>query len=213
MPGIITVDLHHQVLPHWENCRAPLPMPPMVITLDFHTDTLDCRRRLPDMPETCAAAVNILHHDEHFDWALRRNIISRAVIIAVSPCAILPEHPALEVRRHPELPEMHDILNSPEKFRPLAEMFLDDRFLAPLLPGGVPAEPYILDIDCDYILCRKALRPEQSSLIRSLAENALLITISRENDWVKLLRLPQEDISGSVIAGELLPLLKPSASR
>jgi hypothetical protein len=139
---------------------------------------------------------------------LRKNIISRAVIIALSPCAVLPEHPMLEVRRSEMLPDMDIMLNDAEKFHPAAEMVLDDRFIKPLLSDGFPVDPYILDIDCDCILCQKALAPQHSGTIRKLARNARLITLSRENDWVKILKLPGEKISGDSVANGLSGLFQ-----
>ena len=207
MTEIITVNQHHEVLPAWERCAVTCGRSPQVLTLDFHTDVLDCRKRGIELPETAATAVKLLHHDEHFDWALRKNIISRAVIIALSPCPVPPDHPMLEVRRNVSLPDMDTMLNDAENFRPLAETVLDDSFLAPLLTGDFPAGPYILDIDCDCVMCRKALSPRNSGIIRRLAQNAQLITLSAENDWVRILKLPGEEISGDFIAAELALLL------
>lgn len=208
MPEIITVNLHHEVLTAWEKCTASCGKPPQVLSLDFHTDVLDCRSRGMKLPENCAEAVKLLHHDEHFDWALRKNIISKAVIIALSPCAVPPVHPALEVRRSEFLPDMQEMLNDAGKFRPAAASVLDDTFLAPLLSDGFPDEPYILDIDCDCILCKEALAPRNPSLIRKLAAKAELITLSKENDWVKILKLAGENISGDFIADNISELLR-----
>lgn len=197
-------DLHHEVLYAWEECRKVLASPPEVLSLDFHTDVLNSARRGVELPENGKEAVKILHHDEHFDWALRAGIISRAVIVALSPCAVAPEHPGLTVRRSDLLPDMEKMLNSPEDFRPVAEKVLDDRFLQPLLNDGFPAGKFILDIDCDYLLCEKALFPEEHALIDALAQQAELITLSRENDWVKILKLPGEKITGTALAEQLI---------
>ena len=204
MKDIRCFDLHHQVLEAWEECRITNGTAPAVLSLDFHTDVLNCGRRGITLPENAAQAVKILHHDEHFDWALRANLISRAVIIALSPCAVMPEHPALEVRNSALLPDMDTMLNDPEGFRSTAEKVLSDVFLAPLLADNFPSLPYILDIDCDYLLCSKALEIEKNSLIDHLAANALMITLCRENDWVKILKLPNENITGETLASALV---------
>ena len=203
MKKIITVDLHHEVLVPWEICRQITGGPLSVLSLDFHTDVLNCARRGIILPGDAAEAVQVLHHDEHFDWALRKNIISQAKIISLSPCAVQPEHANLTVCRSESLPDMDEMLNGGNRFRPLAEMVLSDTFLAPLLADGFPSQPYILDIDCDFILCEKALFPEKNSLLLHLAENAELITLSRENDWVRILKLAGENISGTQIAAAL----------
>ena len=204
MKKVRVFDYHHQVLEAWEECFQKKGKAPQVLSLDFHTDVLNSARRGIAFPAGAKEAVKVLHHDEHFDWALRAGVISKAVIIALSPCTVVPEHPALEVRRNEALPSMNEMLNEPEKFRPLAEMVLDDRFIEPLLSDGFPCGPYILDIDCDYLLCRKALEPAESSLLDRLAENAELITLCRENEWVKILKLPGENITGESIADALV---------
>ena len=207
MNKCVTVSLHHQVLEAWEEFRKSCTVAPQVLSLDFHTDTLDCRRRNIPLPDSAAEAVKLLHHDEHFDWALRSGIISRAVIIALSPGAVPPEHPALTVINHPETPDLQTLLNSPECSRSFLQSVLSDRFLAPLLPENFPGTPYILDIDCDFILCSAALKKEKISLLRTLAANAGLITLSEENDWVKILKLPGENLTGKSSAESLSKLL------
>ena len=199
----VIVEQHHEVLTAWAEFHRGSEVTPAVLTLDFHTDTLSCLRRKIQDPADAAEAVRVLHHDEHFDWALRHGIISQAVIIALAPCAMLPAHPALEVRRSRLLPDMDVMLNEPEKFRPVAGMVLDDDFLGELLSDGFPSMPYILDVDCDVFTCEKALHPRNGKIISRLAENAGLITISKENDWVKILKLPGENVTGSDLAAKL----------
>jgi hypothetical protein len=204
MKDIRCFDLHHQVLEAWEECRVKNGIAPAVLSLDFHTDVLNCARRGVVFPENAAQAVEVLHHDEHFDWALRADIISQAVIIALSSCSVMPEHPRLEVRNSDLVPDMDTMLNEPEIFRSTAEKVLSDSFLIPLLADDFPPQPYILDIDCDYLLCAKALDIEKNSFIDRLAANAQLITLCRENDWVKILKLPNENISGDMLSSALV---------
>jgi hypothetical protein len=204
MKDIRCFDLHHQVLEAWEECRVKNGIAPAVLSLDFHTDVLNCARRGVVFPENAAQAVEVLHHDEHFDWALRADIISQAVIIALSSCSVMPEHTRLEVRNSDLVPDMDTMLNEPEIFRSTAEKVLSDSFLIPLLADDFPPQPYILDIDCDYLLCAKALDIEKNSFIDRLAANAQLITLCRENDWVKILKLPNENISGDMLCSALV---------
>ena len=106
--------------------------------------------------------------------------------------------------KNPEhLPDLQTLLNDPESFRELAQSFLQDEFLKPLIPDDFPQAPYILDIDCDFILCEKALDIAPDSRLCRLAANAKLITLSTENEWVKILKLPGEKITGQSIAGKL----------
>ena len=203
----VIVEQHHEVLTAWAEFHRGSEVTPAVLTLDFHTDTLSCLRRKIQDPADAAEAVRVLHHDEHFDWALRHGIISQAVIIALAPCAMLPAHPALEVRRSRLLPDMDVMLNEPEKFRPFAGNVLDDRFLTPLIGNTLP-ENFILDIDCDNFMCRSALEPVQYSLWHRLIKNACAISISKESDYVRLLRLKGENLSADDIVDHLLELFR-----
>ena len=167
-PEIVIVENHHQVLPAWaqtrRNSSAPLP----VWTLDYHTDTMPCfRGNFPppqdgdwQNPDLVADAVANLRHDEHFDWALRAGILSEAHIGICGENTDIIAHPAISVRRPAELPEPETILNAPEDARSALENFLSDTSLRQMFPRlPRPGEKYILDIDCDCILCRKALFP------------------------------------------------------
>ena len=206
---ISVVDFHHEVLTAWSELRRKVASPPAVWTLDYHTDTMPCFRGAmpPPLPgawedeNAVAEAVRVLRHDEHFDWALRAGIISEAFIGICGDDNQVTAHEAMHVCRPADFPGSDVILNSPERFRPQAEKMLESSFLAALFPR-LPDENeiYILDIDCDYILCRQALCPNDDRLIRRLIQNAALITLSRENDWVKILKLPGESISGTEIA-------------
>lgn len=208
-PDIYIVDQHHQVLEYWAELRRTLPEAPAVWSLDYHTDTMPCfRGKLPppvqddfQSRQKVTAAISTLRHDEHFDWALRAGIVSRIHLGICGAETDIIAHPEICVCRPAGFPEPEIILNSPEISRPYLEKFLSDdslRQLFPRLPS--PGENYILDIDCDCILCRKALFPENSGIIDELLKNARLITISLENDWVKLLKLPGETITGTEIS-------------
>lgn len=203
-PAPVTVMLHHHVLEMWAELRRSLPEPPRVISLDFHTDTLSANRRNIAIspgawqnPGDLQQALLQLHHDEHFDWALRTGLISRADIIAISPQNGEYGHPAMEV--HPLSPELtpDTVLQTPEAIRHLADTALE------LLPEIPVTEPYILDVDCDFFLTAQACRIRPGSRFAEWVRHAALITLSREDDWVKLLRLPGESITGEIIAAKL----------
>ena len=202
------VALHHEVLNVWAQYRRERSCAPEVLSLDFHTDVLCALRRgIPEVsPEVwqdsaaVARAVELLHHDEHFDWALRGGIIAAARIIALSPCAVAPEHPDLSVIHPPGLPDMEVMLNDPEHFRPLAQTVLSDGFLSRCLDSWRPEPGFILDIDCDFFMVKQALFPEKSAVFDDLLANAGLVTLSCEEDWVKILRLPGEYFTGAEAA-------------
>ena len=208
---IATVALHHEALTHWAAYRRTCADAPELLTLDFHTDVLSCLRRgVPAPPHgvwrdeaAVAAAVKQLRHDEQIDWALRGVLISRAVAAALSPASVPPEHPALTVRRFPGMPDPERILNDPEGFRDLAERVLTDEMLSSVLPAGGMASGFVLDIDCDLILCRRALEPAAHAVLDDLFRRAGLVSISREVDWVRLLKLPDETLDGGTVAAIL----------
>ena len=211
-PKTATVEQHHHVITHWSELRRTLNAPPAVWTLDYHTDTMPCFRGEHPAPASdtwqdpfaAAEAVKLLRHDEHFDWALRAGIISQAYIGICGDNTDIIAHPAISVHRPQDFPSSEVILNRPELFRPQAGTVLESSFLSSLFPRlPSPDETYILDIDCDYILCRQALCPKDDSVITQLIRNAALVTLSTENDWVKILKLPNESITGTEIASIL----------
>ena len=214
MPGekIISAAQHHEVLVPWAGLCSHLSAPPCVLSLDFHTDTLSAvSRGLPPpepgeclRPEAVNAAVKTLHHDEHFDWALRAGMISRAVILSVSPQTGPLPHPGLRVLPFRDAPSVQTILNDPESVRDFADTLLSLRLPeSKELDFTRSSDPWILDIDCDVFLTEKALGYPEDGLFADWVRRASLITISRESDWVKLLRLPGEKLTGESIAAEL----------
>lgn len=210
-PLAAVVDHHHEVLLPWSELRRKLAEAPTVWCLDYHTDTMPCFRNALPPPENGAyletanvtAAISRLRHDEHFDWALRAGVIKEAFIgIAGEDCKVTADE-KLQVFRDETFPPGEIILNHPEEFRPFAETVLESSFLQKLFPRlPAPGESYILDIDCDFFLCGKALQPQDDTIIRKLAANAALVTLSRESDWVRILKLPGEEISGEYLAAE-----------
>ena len=212
---ITVVKQHHEVLYAWCRLRRELDAPPAVWSLDTHTDTMPSfrgRQKTPQPGEwaddgAVDNAVKNLRHDEHFDWALRTGTISRASILALLPGDLPPAHPQMRVHTPPDLPDTATILNDAETFRPFAGQMLTSAFLKRSFGDDLPGdENFILDIDCDYVYCRDALSGGGRELLCSLAERALLITISEENEWVKILKLPGENITGSYIAEKLKEL-------
>ena len=208
-PEIHIVEQHHEVIRYWAELRRTLPEAPAVWSLDYHTDTMPCFRgnRPPPQkddglcPQKVEEAIAVLRHDEHFDWALRAGIVREINLGICGAETDIIAHEAISVRRPAGFPEPELILNTPEVSRPDLENFLSDNSLLQLFPRlPSPGENYILDIDCDCILCLQALYPENSGILDDLLKNARLITLSEENDWVRLLKLPGETITGTGIA-------------
>lgn len=185
-------ELHHEQIRHWARYAAKCPYPPAVLSLDYHTDTLSALRRLPVLPDDPEVAIASLHHDEHFDWALRKHIIRRAVILSHVPDPS-PPRPELTVVGPSNWPPMADLLNQPALYRPLADRVTEQDSLSARLNAAEfdlrNERGFIFDLDLDYFLTAKAFRPDNASLFRELFQRAGLITISRERDWVRILKL------------------------
>jgi len=180
-------ELHHHVLTSWHDYQKDMPQ---VISFDHHTDILPAFLRYSQdnpYPENAgkniAADIKLLRHDEHFDYALKYNIISKAVIISHTPACTEP-CANLQVLYDGGFAE-DEPLNS-ENYRKYFDCALEDSFLEKYLPF-MPHENYILDIDCDYFKTEKSLHPSKAEIFRSLMKNASAITVSLEKDWVKLL--------------------------
>lgn len=180
-------ELHHHVLESWAELKNDRPS---VIAFDHHTDILPAFLRCSenggypadaglDLPKDIAA----LRHDEHFDYAVKYDIISSALIISHTAAATEADS-RIQVLYDGDFAE-DEPLNS-ERFRNYSDMALEDSFLEKYLPF-MPQENYILDIDCDYFKTEKSLSPQKSEIFKSLVSNARMITFSCEEDWVRLL--------------------------
>lgn len=213
-------NLHHQVLTAWSKYRTTLAAPPVVVTFDHHTDTLPAfsrgsaneRERLEWIAAvdfrklaTIRSAISRLSHDEHLDLAVKSGIVSQSIVVAHCDnpgCA----DPRIQVVTDTSWPDMNFLLNHAECFRPLADQVFEEEWLEARFKsaGFVPEEHpgFIFDLDLDYILTDKALHPDHPDLLHRLLANAGLITISRENDWLSLLRIDQ--ITSDYLIGQFI---------
>ncbi len=195
-------DLHHHVLESWAEYSGKGMS---VISFDHHTDILPAFLRLTEKnvyPED--AGKNLLNdiprlrHDEHFDYALKYNIISSAVIISHTP-QVTETTSNLQVLYNANFTDDEPI-NS-ERRKKYFDRALEDDFLCDFA-DFFPKQNYILDIDCDYFKTCRSLAPANCTIFRNLMQNAAMITISREDDWIKLLTFedPSEFTSNFIIS-------------
>lgn len=216
MPEVCVVEQHHEVLTAWARLRRRLDAPPAVLTLDHHTDVLPAFGRFAEgdeairqreiaafdyrSDESVEAALTRLRHDEHIDLALRGDVIASCRIVAHENFTE-PAHPAMSVYVAPDWPDGMTMLNDAAAFRPYADRMLESDFLR---RAEFSAPRWILDIDLDCLLTRRAAQPVDADYFCMLWMQSELVTISLERDWVRLLRLPGETIDSD----DLLALLQ-----
>lgn len=196
-------ELHHHVIASWQDLKNDLPQ---VVTLDHHTDILPAFLRYTeskaypaDAGNNIAEDIKRLRHDEHFDYALKYKLISKAVIISHTPAVTeLPQ--GLQVIYDEDFPD-DEPLNS-DRYRKYFDNALEDEHLEKYLQF-LPSDNYILDIDCDYFKTERSLNPSCSNIFFELLRNARMITVSLEHDWVRLLTFEGQFFTAEYIAGKL----------
>lgn len=200
--AVLTAE-HHQVLIPWSRLARKTGLKYHVISLDHHTDVLPSFQRSAkkgdfdfSTEEAVLKDLALLHHDEHFDWALRAGILGSALIVSEENFTP-PAHPSLRISCDPVWPDPQSILNGTPEAIHAAEQVLESDYLSRQI-GTIP-HPLILDLDLDYFLCEKALHPRDDSFFRRLIAEAELITCSLETEWQKILRLPGETLDSKAV--------------
>lgn len=144
-------------------------------------------------PLTVVNAIEKLNNDEHIVAAINSNIISSAFVIA---------HNAMNTEMTTYLDHKiicHMVnetftvngLTKPDYNIVLESSFLEqalkafDDILTKAKEPHLLSEPYILDIDLDYFNTFKSIEPKDSSRFKELANNAGLVTIATEPEYVK----------------------------
>ena len=211
------VSSHNEVLLPWAKhlLRKENFLPPGVLVLDHHTDVMpsfrdadaviekDCWKNLSFLEET----VKKLKHDEHFHFAVASGLVKECVI---SSCVngTTPAHKDLRIVWDERWEDENRVFANPEKYRFLADSVLETSYLEARFGKKLP-EDFILDIDCDYFATVKSLSPEDRSYFDQMVSSASLITISKEKEWVRLLRFPGEELlTAEKIIETLFPCLK-----
>lgn len=213
MPHLEVVPFHHEVLRAWCRHRREVEQPPAAVTFDHHTDTLPAFSRAASgeqereawiagfdwrSDESIENALRKLRHDEHLDLALRGGVISRSIVIAHSTENVITEtlNPRIRVVADDTWPELNFLLNHPEEFRPRASRVFETGWLAARFAEAEfsPEENpgFLFDLDLDYLLTVDALSPADGTLLQTLLRTAALVTVSREEEWLRLLKLDPE---------------------
>lgn len=187
---VYEVEDHHHVLIPWAEERKRLGQPFHVLTLDHHTDTLPVYTHYHEThpgethqilysPETISDALDDMRHDEHFDFAVRNNIIRSAAIFS---------HVNFAVDVNPAVKIVHTPPAEGEEAAYYVRI-LESDFLMENLRSAPVTMPYVLDIDLDVFKGERSIQPSDPACFYNLIRRAEAITISRERDWVRLLNL------------------------
>ena len=140
---------------------------------------------------TIEAAMETLGNDEHIVAAIGADIIRSAFVIAHN-AADTAQDIYLE---HKIICRGVDEYLHAGRVRSQPNNVLESDFLAPRLQDFddilkaldeplLRDEPFILDIDLDYFNTLRAVRPEAPELIRALAQEAMLLTVATEPEFV-----------------------------
>jgi hypothetical protein len=140
---------------------------------------------------TIEAAMETLGNDEHIVAAIGADIIRSAFVIAHNAADtaedIYLEHKIIcrgvdeywhagRVRPHPD-----NVLEADFLAGRLQDF---DHILKALNEPLLRDAPFILDIDLDYFNTLRAVRPDAPELIRTLAQEAVLVTVATEPEFV-----------------------------
>lgn len=167
-------------------------------------------------PKTVASALERLSNDEHIVTAIQTKILSAAHVVAhnayTTSEAIYRQH-RISCYAVDQKEQSHQLTRS-ECDQVLSSEFINgalahwENLLAACGETTLLQKPYILDIDLDYINTHAALNPSCANTLQQLAENAHLITIATEPDFVKSCAL-DSDLNSESILHHLLNLLAP----
>ena len=163
---------------------------------------------------TIEAAMETLGNDEHVVAAIGADIIRSACVIAHNAADtnqdIYLEHKIICrgvdecVRAGRTRPQPNNVLETDF----LAQRLRDfDEILEALDEPLLRDAPFILDIDLDYFNTLRAVRPDAPQLIRALAQEAALLTVATEPEFVTYCAV-ESDVTWTRILADLKALLE-----
>ena len=220
------MESHHYVLEPWAELRRKLGSAPRLLTLDYHTDTSapfrkalsQCSELEKDQrqkewiaqvdyqnPASIRLAIERLSNDEHIQAAIASDIISSAFVVA--PSAMTTDLACY----------MQHKISCFEVVEGQEDLVLEDRILeeavrsfdAILLDAGEDRlldEPYILDIDLDYLNTSRSVCPTESSFLKKIAQEAVGVTVATEPEYVEHCS-KEPGLTSELLLGELRGLL------
>jgi hypothetical protein len=206
---VFICEEHHHVLKFWQQFKD---LKPYVLTLDHHTDlnlayqhelysrdkqsnyankeelTAYKSQLLREVSEGNFEAIKKLKHDEHIDTAVKSGIVRKVLVHAKDSYMSRPSN-VYSINGDEDYAGQL-IINNPRNYQDpdlaINSKQLKDSFL--LFDRCIPREEwlgnFILDIDLDYFMTTKAIRPKDSTFFKMLIKKALVISIAKESHWV-----------------------------
>lgn len=144
--------------------------------------------------KTVQKAIALLSHDEHIVTAIQSDIISSAFVVAQNAydtdTQIYQQHKIMCYGVDRKLQSTGLIISD-------LDVVLESHFLSQALTyfnyiletineSNLVLEPYILDIDLDYLNTIKSVQPSDAKMIKELASGAGLITVATESNHVHM---------------------------
>ena len=149
------------------------------------------------------AAIKDLWNDEHIDFAIKSNIIKKAFVFSRNDYSEVGKR-VLRVPKKREHIDQAEIISYSEFDHPLAipypytdskeeaiakiitaDIVLDE-VIKTFREYGFNQDNYILDLDCDFIRDKYAMKHSKYQTLQSLIKGAKAITIAREPSCVDL---------------------------
>lgn len=233
---------HQHVLQHWIEYNRQTSSSPIVITLDYHTDTKTafhiyaCRElgnnnpRIIEFRENIFESINLdnfdfidnLQNDEHIDFATRKNIVSKVYISSFQVgCDGSQDSYNEKIYYINSLcysgcsKNMHDDdCNLIRCNRCIESEELVHQFthISEINGDGFIGYNYILDIDLDFFRTMKSIEPNDASIFYRLIRDAAIITIATEPEYVNKVKI-DEEINSEYLLERLLKHIEQATSQ
>ncbi len=160
--------------------------------------------------------INNLRNDEHINFAIRKNIVSKVYISSFQGGYNGSQDPYNESVYHINsfchsecLKNAHDDDCTPIQYDRCIES--EELVRQLLYVSEINTDNYILDIDLDFFHTIRSIEPNDSSAFQRLIRGAAIITIATEPSYVNSLKINQE-LNSEYLLQELLVHIEQATS-
>lgn len=157
-----------------------------------------------------------LRNNEHIDFSLKTNILSHAVIFSLLGVGICKDYSNDKIcyvdpicistcvkEDHNEECLLNTYNNVIERDELLFKLKQINKFIPGFFTDNTINKKFILDIDLDCFHTKKAINPNDISILNYLINNAEIITIATEGSYVELEK-KEDDINEFYLLDKLL---------